>query len=207
MAGRWTPNHQALIEDAACDVWLVTEVKQGAELDGYERHLSDSEMRSSVQWAGIFSRHPLAALPDPHEASAAADIGGTVFCSSILPWRGSGGVPPWSGDTHAERTRAALGQLRPLLSAPRLVWGGDWNHALSGMEEGGSKGGRAHILEVVNALGLDVPTAELPHWIDGHLTIDHIAVKSAGAVKTSERIVAKGLSDHDCYVVELEPAA
>ncbi len=57
-----------------------------------------------------------------------------------------------------------------------LVWGGDWNHAMTGREYAGSIGGRRAILGAVEQLGLEVPTAGLPHAIDGLLTIDHIAV-------------------------------
>jgi endonuclease/exonuclease/phosphatase family metal-dependent hydrolase len=85
-----------------------------------------------------------------------------------------------------------------------LVWGGDWNHALSGDEWTGTKGGRAHVLAAVEQLGLQVPTAELPHRLDGLLSIDHIAVPKSWSVRGVARLDAQGLSDHDCYVVDVD---
>ena len=51
-----------------------------------------------------------------------------------------------------------------------------------------------------------VPTAELPHAIDGLRSIDHIAVPRAWS-STASRIRAeldgRRLPDHDAYVVEV----
>ena len=86
----------------------------------------------------------------------------------------------------------------------RLVWGGDWNHALSGREYAGSLGGRKVVLDAVDQLDLSVPTADLPHPIDGLLSIDHVAVPR-GTATTASRLPAERdgtrLSDHDAYVV------
>ena len=89
-------------------------------------------------------------------------------------------------------------------AASSLVWGGDWNHALTGKEHAGSAGGRAAITGALDELGLVVPTAELPHRIDGLLSIDHIAVSQEFAGEPTRVVAAKGakrLSDHDAYVV------
>ena len=55
------------------------------------------------------------------------------------------------------------------------------------------------------SLRLIVPTADLPHRIDGLMSIDHIAVSESVEVIGKERHVATGgancLSDHDAYVV------
>jgi endonuclease/exonuclease/phosphatase family metal-dependent hydrolase len=93
-----------------------------------------------------------------------------------------------------------------LRALPRhdLVWGGDWNHAISGEEWAGTKGGRAHVLAAVEELGLQVPTAELPHRLDRLLSIDHVAVPSSWSVRDAYRLNAKGFSDHDGYVVDVE---
>src|SRR4051794_4567783 len=112
--------------------------------------------------------------------------------------------PNWPGARHAEKTELALAALLANMPTRNLVWGGDWNHALSGYEGVGSKGGRAHLLAAVEKLGLSVPTAALLHRLDGHLSIDHIAVDADREVAAVERLSAVGLSDHDCYVVELE---
>ena len=50
---------------------------------------------------------------------------------------------------HAGRTGFALKTLLAHLPRQQLVWGGDWNHALSGTESAGSLGGRVHVLDSV----------------------------------------------------------
>ena len=88
-----------------------------------------------------------------------------------------------------------------------LVWGGDWNHAMSGAEYAGSVVGRSRILEAVDRLGLVAATAGLPHPIAGLLSIDHVAVSSALEIVNAHRIDAavggQRLSDHGGYVVDL----
>lgn len=37
MQGRWTPAHQEVLQDHACDVWLLTEVNQRLEVPGQWR--------------------------------------------------------------------------------------------------------------------------------------------------------------------------
>jgi len=192
-----------------CDVWLLTEVKSDLEFDTYELHLTKDWMVEAQRkrWAGILSREPLCKLADPHPASALARVGDLHFCSSILPWRSSGGKPPWDGANTAERTLAALNSLLQHLPHTGLIWGGDWNHAFSGPEGAGSLAGRKHIRDVVTKLQLKVPTEELPHHLPGLLTIDHIAVGKGIDVISAEPIVASAdgrrLSDHNMYVVEI----
>jgi hypothetical protein len=82
-----------------------------------------------------------------------------------------------------------------------LVWGGDWNHTLTGHRNGGSDGGRSHILTAIESLNLRAPTSDMLHR-NGHPTIDHIAVPSGWWVKSKKQVAAEGLSDHDAYVVE-----
>lgn len=142
---------------------------------------------------------------DPHPASAAARIEGITWCSSILPWRGCGQVHPWIVGSHGERTQHAVEQLARTLPPGPLVWGGDWNHALSGDEHAGSKAGRGHVAAFVAARALQVPTATLPHRIAGLLSIDHIALPATWP-RSARRVVAEAdgarLSDHDAYVVD-----
>jgi endonuclease/exonuclease/phosphatase family metal-dependent hydrolase len=109
---------------------------------------------------------------------------------------------------HADKTATAVSELLlRLRSAGSLVWGGDWNHALQGREYAGSQGGRAAITTALDELGLVVPTAELPHPIEGLLSIDHVAVPQ-GTKATGARVIAahagKRLSDHDAYVVDTD---
>ncbi len=203
--GRWDTRHASLLRDADCDIWLLTEVNEKLTLPGYFSHSTVEPMARRKAWARVLARGPLQPLNDPHPASAAATIDGITYCSSILPWKGCGAVHPWTGANHDEWTRHAVDQLAATLPAGPLVWGGDWNHALSGDEHAGSKAGRAHVLALVEARGLDVPTADLPHRIQGLLSIDHIAIPNAWQ-GTPRRIPAEKdgarLSDHDAYVID-----
>lgn len=136
-----------------------------------------------------------------------ADVDGLRVCSSILPWKGCGAQTPWAGADTAERTIAAVAAIE--LAAP-VVWGGDWNHALSGREWAGSVAGRRSVLESVARLGLHVPTALSSHQIEGLLSIDHIAAPRAWVVSDTQRhrafVGESRISDHDAYVVEAASA-
>lgn len=206
LAGKWSDDHQALMLQGDCDVWLLTEVAERTRLPGYAMHLSQSRMAARRGWAGIASRLPMTSRPDPHPASASAQIGATTYVSSVLPWRGCGARPPWVGTRHAEKTASTVADLLlHLRAAGSLVWGGDWNHALSGKEHAGSQGGRLEVLCALAELELVVPTSELARPIEGLLSIDHIAVR-AGTRASATRLEAvragTRLSDHDAYVVD-----
>ena len=74
LAGKWSDAHQRLLVDLDCDVLLLTEVRRDVELASYHRHLTQDDMAARRAWAGIYSRQPLVPLPDPHPASALAEI-------------------------------------------------------------------------------------------------------------------------------------
>jgi hypothetical protein len=141
-------------------------------------------------------------MPDPHPASAAVTTRAATYCASILPWRSCGNRAPWTGERHGDRTAAAIADIDAALPAGPLVWGGDWNHALGGREVAGSIGGRSAIAGMLRRRQLQTPTADLPHRIDGLLSIDHIAIDQSVTVVRAHRFRADGLSDHDGYVVE-----
>ncbi|MDN4160878.1 endonuclease/exonuclease/phosphatase family protein [Nocardioides abyssi] len=203
LAGRWDARHRALMDAMDCDVLLLTEVSERLDLPGHDIHLGAGLMAARRRWAAVASRLPMTPRPNPHGASAMVDLGGMAVCSSILPWRSCGTRDPWVGATSAERTTAAVAAVEA--SAPS-IWGGDWNHALSGREWTGSVAGRRSLLAAIERLGLHVPTATLPHQIEDLLSIDHVAVPTSWTVVGAERhrAVAAGarLSDHDAYVVE-----
>jgi hypothetical protein len=211
LAGRWSTEHEELLRSQEAEVWLLTEVSERLRINGYELHVSDASMAAKRRWAGVLARSDLKLAPqaDPHPASALAHVAGWDFCSSILPWRSCGTRPPWVGTRHVEKTQHAVAELLRHLPSEPVVWGGDWNHALSGPEYAGSKAGREVILEFVSQRGLQVPTAEAPHRIDGLLSIDHIAVPSDWVVTSMARVAAEAqgrrLSDHDAYVVDAAP--
>ncbi len=195
-----------------CDVLLLTEVHEFVDLPGHAIHLSESEMQPGRRWAGIAGRgEKLSPLPDPHPASAMATSSGWTYASSILPWRSCGNQPPWVGGRLVEKTIATVETLAPSLPPTRLIWGGDWNHALQGREYVGTTDGRAFLLRWVNQLGLQVPTSDLPAQGSMGLSIDHIAVPTGLTVvnvaRRSAEIGGKRLSDHDAYLVEIIDSA
>jgi hypothetical protein len=210
LAGRWSDAHQRFLLERDCDVWLLTEVNERLVLPGFAAHLTESSMADERRWAGVLSRHDIRSHSDPHPASAMADTAGLTFCSSILPWRACGSGAPWSGGTHADKTAQAITRLLRHLPRSGLVWGGDWNQALEGPEYAGSKGGRHHVKEAVARLGLTVATADLPHRIARLSSIDHVAVPQGVAVTGKEHhdgiVGATRLSDHDAYVITMDPA-
>lgn len=206
LEGRWSQDHLALLAALECDVWLLTEVRHDTSLTGFESHLTTARMAERKHWAGVFSRSQIEPLPDPHPASAAADIVGSVWCSSVLPWR-TCGTTPWGEGSSSEKTSRALEQLMAALPVGCLVWGGDWNHAMEGREYAGSLTGRAAIKSVLAGRQLKLATHGLPHCIPGLFTIDHIAVPEAAEIVEVTRVVAEGrrgdrLSDHDVYTTE-----
>ena len=212
LEGTWGDAQAERMATLECDVWLLTEVAASTQLDGFDLHTSGAEMAPQRRWAAVAARTPLGlrAIADPHPASAAVEIGALTVCSSVLPWRSSGGEYPWSGASNAERTANALGELVPALPVGRTVWGGDWNHALTGKEHAGSMAGRDAIVSVLGQLAADAITVDCSHRIPDLFTIDHIAVPSGWAVTAPARRVemtqsGRHLSDHDAYVVDVEP--
>jgi hypothetical protein len=216
MEGRGGAAQTAFLVDQDCDVLLLTEVRDGWSLPGYNITPGGPDMGPAKRWAAIASRNQLGPLvlqgPHPllHPASVAAVVHGTTYVSSILPWAGSGGKTPWHGVDHPARVVSTLKALAPFLNEQKdLVWGGDWNHSLSGPERAGSRAGRMELLALVDDLGLCVPTAGLSHHLAGLLSIDHVAVR--GGAEDAQRVVAtiggKRLSDHDFYVVITQDSA
>lgn len=204
LQGRWDARHLALIETMDCDVLLLTEVSERVELPGHDLHLGRLLMSPKRRWAAVASRLPMRPLPDPHGASAMADVDGLRVCSSILPWKGCGAQEHWVGATTAEKTSAAVAAVE---TAAPVVWGGDWNHAMSGREWAGSVAGRRSLLETVERQELQVPTADSPHQIEDLLSIDHIAVPKSWVVSDTKRhrafVKEIRISDHDAYVIEV----
>lgn len=207
LEGRWSPGHAAFLVDLDCDVLLLTEVQPGTAVEGYVTRFSRGVVVGGQHWAALSTRSASVGCEDPHPASVSATLGKMTVCSSVLPWRACG-PDPWGPGTTAERTERALATLLPHFEeAGCLVWGGDWNHALSGPELAASKAGRTLLEAAVERLGLQVPTRDLPHRLDGLASIDHIAIPRSANVVEATRVSATGparpLSDHDAYVVEM----
>src|SRR5947209_2276805 len=88
LEGRWDSRHRDLLRRQECDVWLLTEVRSETQLRDYHVHLASAAKDCDIRWAGILSRESQQPLPrDPHWGSVAAKIGGTIYCSTVLPWR------------------------------------------------------------------------------------------------------------------------
>ncbi len=183
---------------------LLTEVSECFELPGYDVHLGQQLMMPERRWAAVASRLPMRPEPDPHGASAMVVIEGLRVCSSVLPWRSCGTHGPWTGSTTAEKTAEAVAAVE---SVRPTVWGGDWNHALSGREWAGSMAGRRYLLAAVERLSLQVPTAWEPHHLEDLLSIDHLAVPQSWTVDAVGRhraFVGTGrISDHDAYAIDV----
>lgn len=207
LAGRWTHDHQRLFEALDCDVLLLTEVSDRVSLPSYVGHVTHLLMAPRRHWSGVWSRRGIKPLPDPHGATAMAEIMDMRVCSSILPWRSCGTREPWVGANTYERTAEAVDAVE---KAAPVIWGGDWNHALRGREYSGSKAGRDHIAAAAERMGLGAPTADAPHQIDGLFSIDHIAVPASWQTRVEHHTALREdgrLSDHDAYVVEVVMSA
>jgi hypothetical protein len=204
----WSNQHDVLIRQHLCDVWLLTELNSVAvttdgRVAGYYSHQSARFMNRKQHWAAVLSVQPLDRLDDPHPASAAAVVNGITYCSTILPWAGCRQQQdcPWADGTLAEMVKTTLDCLIGKLPRRMLVWGGDWNQNLAGEWENiGCNEGRSLICSAIESLGLELTTVGLPHQQEERHTIDHIAVPIGWKTK-AEHIPAKGLSDHDAYVV------
>lgn len=205
LAGRWSDARAEFLAGLACDVLLLTEVHHETRVTGMRGRTTYGLMAPDRFWAAVFTSGPHLAYPDPHGAAAMVVVDGVTFVSSVLPWRSCGAGFPWLGERHADKTAHAVAPIARLRQP--VVWGGDWNHALEGPERVGSKEGREHIFGVLDALGLQVPTGELPAQ-GSDCSIDHVAVPKEWVLIGAEQVPAeadgKRLSDHDAYVVEVE---
>lgn len=205
LAGRWSEGRAEFLASLRCDVLLLTELHHETRVAGMRGRTTYGLMTPDRFWAGVFTAGPHLGYPDPHGAAAMAVVDGVTMVSSVLPWRSCGSGPPWAGARHADKTANAVAPIAQL--RPPVIWGGDWNHALEGPDHVGSKDGRERIFEVLDALGLQVPTADLAAY-RGERSIDHIAVPKEWVLLSADRVTAeidgKRLSDHDAYVVDVE---
>ncbi|WP_425474866.1 endonuclease/exonuclease/phosphatase family protein [Nocardioides cheoyonin] len=139
LEGKWTLRHRHLIESLDADLLLLTEVPDRVAIAGLRVHLTQGEMQPGRRWAAVAARTPISPLPDPHGATARADVDGLRVASSVLPWRNCGGSLPWTGPDQGSRTIAAVTDIE---AANPVIWGGDWNHELAGRIYAGSIAGR-----------------------------------------------------------------
>ena len=96
------------------------------------------------------------------------------LASSILPWR-SCGTEPWGEGRHVDKTTRTLEALLARTPLPASDLGRRLEPRSEGREYAGSIGGRNALLYALTTLNLTATTTELPHRIEGLLSIDHIA--------------------------------
>ena len=203
--------HKTLLTDQGCDIWLLTEINPDwiggdDKILGFHCHRSKGFMEPKQYWAAVLSDKPFdQKLNDPHPASAAVVLNKITYCSSVLPWRTvkESAFPP-NDSKHCKKTELAIEILLKKLPTSNLVWGGDWNHSLIGSEGAGSFDGREYLLDAIKIFRLQVPTTDLLHQNARSKTIDHIAVPKNWIATGAKQIDAKGLSDHDAYVVDVQ---
>lgn len=205
--GRWTTDHDNIMSQLACDVWLLTEMSADAIVSGFHSHATAFPMTGNKLWSAILSTEPMEPAIDPHPASCAAAIGETLVCSSVLPWPLAGELWPWEPIAHQARLDTTADDLTKYLEGREVIWGGDWNQPLTGNLSGFTRGAQTSLLETLKALDLQVPTAALPGRVDGQASTDHIAVPKSWQINEAVAVrVASGLSDHDVYIIDAEPS-
>ncbi|MAY96572.1 endonuclease/exonuclease/phosphatase family protein [uncultured Nocardioides sp.] len=204
--GRWSDRHAAVLTSLACDVLLLTECPENAELPSYASHATTARIPGEKHrhWAAIWATEPVTPLPDPHPASASVRIGDLTFCSSVLPWTLASAQWPWGPADHVGRVEEVLDALAETLGGGATVWGGDWNQPLAGNISGFSRAAQVSIAAALERHGMTAPTAEMSGRSTGQFSIDHVAVPRGWMVREVGRIVVEpALSDHDAFWVDV----
>lgn len=207
LAGRWSMDHARVIEDADCDIWLLTDVPARVSVGGYHQHLSAARHGEATHWSGVLSR--LAAETVRHDSPTATvlSIADIAIVSTVLPWPEPHEDEPWEGDSHAERYAAALAETGELLRGHIPIWGGTWNQPLMGNIIGYSRQAQEALEAFLVAHELQVPTRDLLGR-QRQYTTDHVAVPVSWTVIASGKVeVDPSLSPYDLFCVEAAPTA
>jgi hypothetical protein len=195
--------HLRILDELDCDVWLLTEVPAGLPLMRGAITTSPAQMSRDQSFAAVWSRDGGCPLDAPNPATAAMEVDGVGFYSSVLPWRTCGPDWPWCDGDQASRTVDAVHSLDHLFSGA-VVWGGDWNQTMAGPNYGGTTIGRGAIDDLLERRGLSLATRDLPHRAPGMVAIDHIAVPREWVIESAECLpVPSHLTDHDAYVIDV----
>jgi hypothetical protein len=208
----------AHIAAQAADLWLLTEVPSDLRVPGLEPALSASRPAEAEQcWSAVaVANMPFRQVMAVHPALAMAIVehpdGEFLAAASVFPWRSSGEFwPAEDGDTFADRCATTLTAHEAAIHGARagraVVWGGDFNQALSGRDHVGSDIGRHELLAAFGRLGLRAVTAAEESQFSGQLAIDHMAIPAnwAGGLVDVQRPMegARALSDHPAYLVDV----
>jgi hypothetical protein len=217
----WRQPHQADHISDEADLWLLTEVPAAWQRVTARLSFSGSRPRERDQfWSAIISKWPLESIKTKHPSLAMALIkhpkGAFLAASSVFPWRGAAKYwPSKDGESFADRCARTLRAHRAEICSARgvlpVVWGGDFNQALSGRDYVGSDAGREALSKAFAHLGLRAVTVEAEGQDPPQRSIDHIAIPkvwNSWALQV-QRSQPDGrlLSDHPSYVVSLEQAA
>jgi hypothetical protein len=204
MDAKASPESLTFLRGLAADIYLLAEVPPDFALDGFDIVFSRGSMARGQHCAAIATKteRRFAPLELELDFTVAVSDDSSTLVSSTLPWPRAD-VPYFVGSTQAEQTVAAVDTLASALRGlDGLVWGGDWNHPLSGSLQGFSRQGADSLAQLVSELDLTVHTRGLKAQQDCG-TIDHIA-SHRPALATAEHIPAGALSDHDAYRVTLK---
>lgn len=98
MDGKGSAAHVEFLESLRCDVLLLTEVPHGLVLEGVAPARSRQMGASaSKDWAAVWSKRGLVAREPAHDWSAAAEVDGVLFVSTVLPWNSVKASGHWPG--------------------------------------------------------------------------------------------------------------
>lgn len=218
---RWRQPYQAAHISTEADLWLLTEVPSRLVIGSGQPSFSKPRPgERNEHWAAIAFRWPCEVIAAVHPTLAMARInhsqGAFLVASSVFPWRTAGiSWPTGDGESYAERCARTLAahaaEIKKASEGLPIVWGGDFNQALSGRERAGTDVGRAALLSALTRLGLRAVTLEANGQDSRHRSIDHIAIPS-GWRSTVAKVQRPQhgrqlLSDHPSYVVSVERPA
>jgi Endonuclease/Exonuclease/phosphatase family len=217
----WRQPHQADHVRNQADLWLLTEVPASWQFGTANSSFSGSRPGEDDQyWSTIICRWHVEPIDTTHPSLAMARIDHPaepfLVAASVFPWRGAAEFwPTGDGDTFAERCVNTLEAHSAEICEARcglpVVWGGDFNQALSGRDYVGSDAGREALSRAFKHIGSRAVTIESDGQVTPHQSIDHIAVPKAWRSEDVEvqRPQSDGrfLSDHPSYVVAVERMA
>lgn len=216
------------LREYPADLWFLTEVHSDWHIEGQSISFSARRPDASptARMAAISPRWETAPIDhganpvDGYIAMARVRLpehrGSALAISSVLPWRGAapslrlilGLDAPFAEifDHVLDHTVGRIRQHRRV--GEPVIWGGDFNQALSGRDYVGTSSGRERLREAFESLDLQAPTDGLPAHIDIHPAIDHIAIPKDWIVKVPPSLArpehaTKRLSDHALYRVEV----
>jgi hypothetical protein len=217
---RWRLQRQATHISNEADLWLLTHVPSYLHVDTEKPSFSGLRPGETNQcWAAITFKWPMQYVPSRHPSLVMARIshpgGDFLAASSVFPWRTAMSWPFGEGVSFPRRCAQTLAahakEIGRASAGLSIVWGGNFNQALTGRERVGSDVGRGALLEAFETLGLRAVTGEANGQDPRQRSIDHIAIPSTWSSRVVRVQRPKSdnrlLSNHPAYVVSVERAA